>query len=299
MKRGAFRITSAGCSLLVLGLPVGFVLWLAPAAAFVPEGNRLLKALAENNQHSGRVHPLQFEVALRTAPETIASAPEEDTKARGESTQPRTAPEAGPLVARGTLVSLPSGFARLELRFVDGHVERYLQLGKEALATRGGEWVDHPLPFLAPLALLQAGDLETLRMILHQAAIDSNRTTLGHLEGRDAYVLGERLDRQPTLRFDATDAERTPASLWLAMDDAAPLRLFRGDGVSFDFGPPRVWKVVTAPAWIELHVLGESTLRLELRSVAPVEVSAASFQRDWLFASEGGVSPIEEKTRSN
>lgn len=274
---------------MVLGLVAGFVLWLAPAAAFVPEGNRLLKALAENNQHSGRVHSLQFEVALRTAPAPDAPAPEDGTQANIESTPPSAVPGAGPLVARGTLVSHPSGLARLELRFVDGHVERYLQLGTETLGTRGVEWIDHPLPFLAPLALLQANDPETLRTILRQASIDPSRSTLGHLEGSDAYVLGERLDRQtPTLRLDEMDSERIPPSLWLAMDDAAPLRLIRGDGVSFDFGPSRVGKAVTAPAWIELQVSGKSPMRLELRSVAPVDVSAASFQRDWLFASEGG-----------
>lgn len=280
-----------------MGLSVGVVLWLAPAAAFVPEGNRLLKALAQNNQHSGRVHTLQFEVALRTAP--APTAPEDATQTSRESTQPPKVPASGPLVARGTLLSDPSGLARLELRFVDGHVERYLQLGSEALATRDGEWIDHPLPFLAPLALLQASDLETLRTILRRASIDSGRSTLGHLESRDAYVLGERLNRQPALRLGEMGSEHVPASLWLAMDDVAPVRLIREDGVSFDFGPPRVWKAVTAPAWIELQVLGEPPQRLEFRSVQPVDASAASFQRDWLFASEDGVSAIEEKTRSN
>jgi hypothetical protein len=230
--------------LLVLGLLA------APAAAVIPNVQKIADAVAKTNRAEGRTGPLLFDVTLRIG-------------------------DSAPL-ATGVLATHPTGLARLELRSNQGFVERHLLQGSEYRASRDGQMLRSPRPFLPPLFLLQAVSGAALRAALLSFGVSAGEVVLGLADDRDCYVLGGRLPRAM-----AGDERRLP-SLWIDMETYGVVRIDAQDGVRFRFGPPGSFDGIRAPSWIAIEVPDQRPARLDVLRVAPANAPAASFGIDWL-----------------
>ena len=109
---------------------VALCIGVTSASAAVPSAEKIADAVAETNRLSGRSVPILLEVTLRIGD--------------------------GEPVATGVLASHPTGLARLELRSRHGFVERHLLQGNAYTASRDGQLLDPPHPFLPPTFFLQA-----------------------------------------------------------------------------------------------------------------------------------------------
>ena len=154
----------------------------APVAAVVPSAQKLADTVAESNRAAGRADPLLFEVQLRIG-------------------------DSGPL-ATGLLATHPTGLARLELRSTRGFVERHLLQGSEYRASRDGELIGSPRPFLPPVFLLQATSGAALQAALASFGVAAGEVVLGMADEHDCYVFGGRLPG------GGDAAERQLPSLW-------------------------------------------------------------------------------------
>jgi hypothetical protein len=95
--------------------------------------------------------------------------------------------------AEGELAVHPSGLARLELRnSLGGFVERHLLQSNSYQASRNGELISDPHPFLPPVFLLQASSGEGLAAALTTFGVDGREVVLGKMGGHDCYVFGGR-----------------------------------------------------------------------------------------------------------
>src|SRR5439155_1902501 len=143
-------------------------LWLAaPAGAVIPAPAKIARAVAEMNAAAGRSAPLIFNVKLRVD----GAAPS----------------------AEGELAVHPSGLARLELRNSwGGFVERHLLQSNSYQASRNGELLSDPHPFLPPVFLLQASSGEGLAAALATFGVDGHQVVLGKFGAHDCYVFGGR-----------------------------------------------------------------------------------------------------------
>lgn len=231
--------------ILVLGLLA------APAAAVIPNAQKIADAVAKTNRREGRSDPLLFDVTLRIG-------------------------DSGPL-ATGVLATHPTGLARLELRSNQGFVERHLLQGSEYRASRDGQLLRAPRPFLPPLFLLQAISGAALRAALSSFGVSAGEVVLGLADDRDCYVLGGRLPRA------SAGEERRLPSLWVDMETYAVVRVDRQDGVRFRFGPLGSFDGIRAPSWIAIEVPGQRPARLDVVRVAPASAPAASFGIEWLI----------------
>ena len=101
--RRAGRALAAAAGVVLL-LPV------LSASAFVPRADRVADAIARTNKADGRAQALRLELNLRI--------------------------EDGEPVAKGELVTHPTGLARLELRGAGDLVERHVLQGSEHRASR-------------------------------------------------------------------------------------------------------------------------------------------------------------------
>jgi len=232
---------------LVLGLLASLA---APAAAVIPNAQKIADAVAKTNRAEGRTGPLLFDVTLRI----------------GDS----------PPLATGVLATHPTGLARLELRSNQGFVERHLLQGSEYRASRDGKLLRSPRPFLPPLFLLQAVSGAALRAALSSFGVSAGEVALGLADDRDCYVFGGRLPRAT-----AGDERRLP-SLWIDMETYGVVRIDAQDGVRFRFGPPGSFDRIRAPSWIAIEVPDQRPMRLDVLRVAPANAPAASFGIDWL-----------------
>jgi hypothetical protein len=229
------------------------LLLLAPAAgAAIPEPQRIAEALAWANQKAGRAEPIILDVSLRIG-------------------------DSEPL-ATGVLASHPTGLARLELRSHQGFVERHLLQGSEYTASRDGQLLAAPRPFLPPIFLLQAGSGAALRAALESFGVAAGEVALGLADERDCYVLGGRAIGQAT-----GVGPRRPA-LWVDMETFEVVRIDAPDGVRFRFGPASDFDGLRAPAWISIEVPGQAPARLEVVRASRANAPAAAFGRDWLAA---------------
>jgi hypothetical protein len=233
---------------VVLALVMG--LFAAPAAAVIPNAQKIADAVAETNRAEGRSDPLILDVTLRIG-------------------------DSAPL-ATGVLASHPTGLARLELRSNQGFVERHLLQGSEYRASRDGQLLRSPRLFLPPLFLLQAVSGAVLRAALSSFGVSAGEVVLGLADDRDCYVLGGRLPRAT-----AGDERRLP-SLWIDMETYGVVRIDAQDGVRFRFGPPGSFDGIRAPSWIAIEVPDQMPVRLDVLRVAPANAPAASFGTDWL-----------------
>lgn len=136
-----------------------------PAAAFIPKANRIAGAVAQVNRASGRTQALRIQLSMRFGD--------------------------GEPVAAGELVTHPTGLARLELRAANELVERHLLQGSDHIASRRGELLAAPRPFLPPLFLLQADEAVTLRAALSSYGIDADLVGLALCEEEECFVLGD------------------------------------------------------------------------------------------------------------
>jgi hypothetical protein len=143
-------------SLLVLALP---------ARSFIPQAERVEKATAEANKASGRAQALQLELTLRVA-------------------------EREP-TGTGVLVSHPTGLARLELRNVQGWIERHLLLGTDHTASRDGTEIESPRAFLPPVFLLQGDSTLALRSAMTSFGLDVEAIALAPCGEKVCYIVGD------------------------------------------------------------------------------------------------------------
>jgi hypothetical protein len=221
----------------------------APAAAVIPTPERLTDAAARSNADAARTSALRIEVALLTQP------PEQ-----GES-EP---------IASGELLADPADQARLDLVGRNGVHERHVLSGGRLSAWRDGQPLDDPRALLPPLALLQQRSGPALRELLRRLGVDLDAAELGQSHGRDCFVVGGR-DRA------GEPQGLSRPSLWLDAYSFETVRVDRGDGARFRFGPLRELAGHQLPAWVALEEVGKSTLYLELRAASAARPSAADF----------------------
>jgi hypothetical protein len=242
--RHAARV--AACLLLLCG---------GPARAVIPAPVRISDAVALANRAAGRADPLLLDVKLRIG--------------------------GGEPLADGVLATHPTGLARLELHSVQGFVERHLLQGDAYTASRDGELLANPRPFLPPIFLLQVTSGEALRAALSTFGVDPDQAVLGRVEEHDCYVIG---GRNPG---SAVQGDPARASLWIDLETYEVVRIDRADGVRFLFGPTRSFERSRVPSWIAIEVPGQPTARLDIERVAPANAPAAAFGSDWLTSPVG------------
>jgi hypothetical protein len=235
-----------------LAVALACALWLpAPARAVVPGAEKVADAVARSNRAAGRADPLLLDVTLRI----------------GDS----------PPLADGVLAAHPSGLARLELRSHQGFVERHLLQGSEYTASRDGELLRTPRPFLPPVFLLQASSGAALRAALASFGVEEGEVVLGLADDHDCYVLGGRA------RGADGEGARLP-SVWVDSESFDVVRIDRPDGVRYRFGPQSRLDKIQVPAWIAIEVPGQEPVRLDVVRAAPADAPAAAFGTDWLVA---------------
>lgn len=236
---------------LASALVLAAALVAGPAPAVIPSAAKVAEAVARANAAAGRSGPLWLDVQI----------------AIGE----------GEPAATGVLASHPTGLARLELRHKSGFVERHLLLGDDYRASRDGQLLPQPHPFLPPLFLLQATSGAALQAALASFGVASEAVELGRLEDRDCYVIGGRAPQ------GAPDARPLPA-LWVDAESFELLRLDLRYGVQLRFGPPLAFGEIRMPGFVEIESPGRPLARLEITRVAPASAPAAGFSAGWLTA---------------
>lgn len=135
------------------------------AHAFIPEADRTLREIARVNRSSGRSQAIQLEVTMRIG-------------------------ERDP-VARGQLITHPSGLARLELRGFSGRIDRYLLSGRELAGAKDGLRIARPQPLLQPLFFLQPSTSSTLETALETFEVLSDVIGLATCGDQDCFVIGD------------------------------------------------------------------------------------------------------------
>jgi hypothetical protein len=289
---------SAVFAWLVLGMFV-----VAGAGAVIPDASRVASAAAKQNRAAGRAQAVRMEVVMRDG--------------QGEP------------IGRGSLVSHPSGLARLELRGASNLIERHVLQGTEHLAVRNGELLTPPRAFLPPLFLLQTDSLLALQTGLSGLGADVASIGLAPCGESDCYVIGDPRRVPPTFEAprpllptekelpliqklldgepfvmpveDAVaEIESTEpllfdgpfASLWIDIVTYETKRIDLKSGVVVWLGPSKAFDRVQAPAWFRVDEPGRPEIRFDVLEVAPVDAAAAAFSKTWLYAPVG--TPTEE-----
>lgn len=160
------RVASRRALGKTLALALGVTLGVGPVAqAFIPMADRAMSEIAEVNRASKRNQALQLDLTMRVG-----------------GRDP---------IARGQLISHPSGLARLELKGFDGRVDRYLLSGRELLGAKDGRRLDQPQPLLQPFFFLQPSTSMTLRAALHAFDVLSGSIGLAPCGEEDCFVIGD------------------------------------------------------------------------------------------------------------
>lgn len=222
----------------------------AAAQGVIPPAPRVIAAIAEGNLAAGRGTALRLELEL----------------VRGD----------GVVVGTGELLSDPSGRARLELRAPSGLVERHLVQGSRYQASRNGAPLEDPKRLLPPVPWLQAGKGAELETALRRSGVPAREIALGREDDRDCYVIGGR---------SPGGSPRTApmrAALWVDLDDLAPVRIDRADGVRYRLGPAAAFGPLSVPGWIQVEVAGQPYLRLVVRDAQAIPPTSARFDPGWL-----------------
>jgi hypothetical protein len=256
------------------------------AFALVPQAERVAGAMAESNAAAGRAQALRIELNMRIGD--------------------------GPPVARGELVTHPTGMARLELRGAGDLVEKHILQGSRHLAGRNGERLDEPRAFLPPLFLLQIDSAVSLTAALEEFRIRADLVGLAPCEEHDCYVVGDparvappQVDEEGNRGQDpggmgvssavgggetallddrvlAFPSQR-PATLWIDMEGFDVRRMRLDDGVRVLFGPYVMFERVRVPSWLQVEE-ERGSVRFEVVDVTPVNAPASAFGEDWLLA---------------
>jgi len=238
---------------LIAATVVAGLMLAANASALVPPPPKVAKAVAEANRTARRGKPLLLKVTL-------------------------TIGEGQPAAASGTLVSHPTGLARLELKSNRGFVERHLLQGTTYTASRNGDVIDSPRRFLPPFFLLQGGSGEALIAAMESFGIAADDGVLGRVEDYDCFVFGGRLPRR------SVEAGGQLPSMWVDLDSYDVVRIDAAAGVRFRFGPAQDFSGIRVPRWIEIETRGREKARLEILEASVANAPAAAFNRDWLTA---------------
>lgn len=274
---------------LLLGLGVALLVVATRVYAVVPDADRVAAAAVKNNKVADRIQALRFEVVMRNA--------------------------EGEPIGRGSLVTHPSGLARLELRGAHDLVERHTLEGAEHLASRNGERLDFPNAFLPPLFLLQTDSLLALQARLGGLGADVASIGLAACGESDCYVIGDPRRAPPeyeapmpqspmeeklpviealldgaslaAAKIEAADPlllEGPFASLWVELVTYETKRIDLRSGVVVWLGPPKAFGRIQMPAWFRVDEPGRSEVRFDVLEVAPVDATAATFSKAWLYA---------------
>ena len=230
----------------------------AAAHAAIPTSAKVERAIATANRTSGRTGPLLLDVRLQIA--------------------------GGGASATGVIATHPTGLARLELQTGMGFVERHLLRGTEYRASRDGQPIDDPHPFLPPLFLLQAGSGEALAAALSSLGMTPDQIVLGRLGDKDCYVLGGRNPR------GENGEETLRPSLWVDVQTFEPVRFVGADGTEYRLSDVSSFKGIRLPRFIEIDPPGPLRARLEVVGATQADAPAAAFQPGWLEGSSGGSS---------
>jgi hypothetical protein len=237
-------------------LALGAALCAVVAHAAIPSAAKVERAVATANRSSGRSGPLLLDVRLQIA--------------------------GGGASANGVIATHPTGLARLELESGMGFVERHLLRGTEYRASRDGQRIDDPHPFLPPLFLLQAGSGEALGAALSSLGMTPDQVVLGRLGDRDCYVLGGRAPRG-----DGAIEPLLP-SLWVDMHSYDPVRMVGADGTEYRLVDMQSFKGIRMPRFVEIDPPGPLRARLEVLGARAADAPAAAFQPEWLQGPTGG-----------
>lgn len=221
------------------------------ADAAIPSAEKIANAVAAMNRVSGRAVPVLVDITLTLGDSAVAIT--------------------------GVLASHPTGLARLELR-TEGFIERHLLLGNVHTASRDGQLLSAPYPFLPPVFFLQATSGAALRAALASFGVPDVEVVLGRVGDRDCYVFGGRLPR-------AEDGEEQMLpSLWVDMESLEVVLIDRPDGIRFRFGPSADFGGIRLPSWIDVESPDLPTARLQIDRAAPANAPAAAFGSHWLLA---------------
>jgi len=173
--------TSRGIAVVCRGIAMTLALSVVASSpiahAFIPEADRTIREIAKVNRSSGRNQAIQLEVTMRIG-------------------------ERDP-VARGQLITHPSGLARLELRGFSGRIDRYLLSGRELTGAKDGLRIDRPQPLLQPLFLLQPSTSSTLETALETFDVSSDVIGLATCGDQDCFVIGDPRLAAPLAERDA------------------------------------------------------------------------------------------------
>jgi hypothetical protein len=224
------------------------------ASAGIPSASKIATAVAQANAAAGRGEPLWLDILLRI----------------GE----------GEPAAKGVLTTHPTGLARLELEnTTKGFVERHLLQGSSYRASRNGEALEQPLPFLPPFFLLQMRSGDALEAALTSFGIANHEPHLARLGDLDCWVIGAY---SPNASASGEAIPDAGPAIWIDSATRQILRIERGDGVRLDFGPEVAYEKIRVPSWIAIHVEGRPPARLEIQRVSRANAPAAAFSNDWL-----------------
>lgn len=261
-------------------MAVALVAALLPLAAggFIPEPERIARAMARANVNAKRDQPLRFDVVLRI--------------------------DGGPVVAQGELETHPQGYARLEIRGADGLRERHLLTRSGRSATRNGARLDDPRAFLPPLFLLQGDSVSQVRTSLASFGIDAWLVGLAPCGDEDCYVVGDASRVPPPFPALKRDSEEVPppparapsGSLWLEKEGFDPRRLLSPGGSRVELGPGVVFGSIRVPAWFEIREPGRPPARFEIQGVSQSRLSPEAYDRAWMM--EAPRAPDEAPVRS-
>jgi hypothetical protein len=252
------------------------------AVGFVPEADRVTRAVAGVNKSSGRAQALRFDLDMRIAD--------------------------GEVIARGELVTHPTGLARLELRASDGLVERHVLQGNLHEASRNGIRLEQYRAFLPPLYLLQAASRVTLAAALEGFGVRGDLIGLAPCGESNCYVIGDpgRVVPATAAGVEPASAQGTQpspapetsalhvgpvlgafATIWVDIESFDLLRIESRAGVRTTLGPVITSDGVRAPSWILIEEPEQSSVRFEVTKVTPVNAPAVAFGESWLLAPVG------------
>jgi len=275
----AYRAARGAAGVLcVLGLAL-------PAVAFIPKANRIVAEVAKVNAASKRATALRFELSMRMD-------------------------DDGEPLARGELITHPTGLARLELRGARGLVERHLLQGSEHSTARDGELVESPRAFLPPLFLLQADSAAVLNAVLSSVGVREGVVGLAPCGESECFMLGRPAGESRGASLGAALAEgETPgfgdpeqlspvvptASVWVDAESFEIREMNSSSGVRVLLGPTASYDRLRVPRWWVIEEPGKRPVRFEIRTVVPVNAPASVFSRSWLMApalpAEGDAPP--------
>ena len=282
MRAAAARSLRLPALLAILMLAI--IVLASATPAFVPQAERIALATAKANAAASRSQALQLDLTLRVA-----------------GREP---------IGTGTLITHPSGLARLELRDAAGRLERHLRVVTEYAASRNGEELERPRAFLPPLSFLQVDSPATLQQALVGYGVEFEAASVAPCGTRICYVLGdparvappppeplEPTDQSPATHDEPRDepepsaapaAEAAPIpTIWIDSQSFEIVRIDAQSGVVVRFGPIVEFDDIRFPDSITIDEPEREPVRFDILGITAVNAPAAGFSRSWLLTPPG------------